>query len=459
MKNTYKIYLTVIFCFITLTYGFPDDTPLVTTPVDPIVTTQTPERGQFPTLMDNFSVNHFTGQPNIEIPLYTVEAYDIQVPIALKYRTGGLRVDVEDSYVGINWDLVVGGEIRRTVVGLPDNFNSTDIRGYPYINQSITGYSYQDRKSFIDKLKNENQIFSPYYLDCDMVKLSELYGPQYSDGRFDTGPDIYNFNIMGISGTFTGGIGGGVHNLQTNEWVYISKENDGFRIRDAKGYTYIFNEKEWHRYKYRLGYYGDMSAWNTKPMQKYDYVISWKLSEIISPTGESVLFIYDTHTIVDPRVEEAKYSSRSSYSNMYIPAKCYNETSRIEANVHYSLFSDRKDENKDEYTYKYLTKISSNNSRVEFKYLVQPQQVPKLSTIEVYVINSPDSRIKKYVLNNGSWYTNQITSVKEYGRGEEYNEYKFSYYSDIPFVRFTTGKKRPLGILFSRCTGICFRNI
>jgi len=459
----------IIICLMTANACFSQQQHVVDSPFDPNVIPQTPERGKFPVLMENFSVDYFTGQPNIEIPLYTINAYDIQVPIALKYRSGGLRVDVEDSYLGLNWDLIAGGEIRRTVVGLPDELHTNEVKGYHYINENISGYPAQDRLSFINALKDINEPFLPalpetyfqgdslihtiyneginhstHHINCEILKLSRDYGPQYSDGRFDTGPDIYNFNIMGLSGTFTTntGIISGVENLQSNEWIDISRDGmDGFTIKDSKGYTYIFKEQEWHRYKYRTAYYGDFMEWQKLPMKWFDYVTTWKLSEIQSPGGETVSFHYESHDKVDLPLKGTFNFAPFFYVNDFYPEACDGDGDQIKASRQSPMFSDHADENLEKYTYKYLTRITATNTRVDFNYLFFDDYFPKLNTITVYVSNDYGANVlKKFELNNASYYSS-ISSIKEYGSGNNFKEYKFLYYQKGAFSRFETKDK------------------
>jgi len=451
MKNSYKVLTAIIICLMATNEIFSQNASADWMPFDPVVIPRTPERGQFPTLMDNFSVNHFTGQPNIEIPVYTVDERDIQVPIGLKYRTGGLRVDVENSYLGLHWDLIVGGEIRRTLVGMPDEMDN-DVKGYHYIHKTISGYQHQDRQNFINTLKDNEDIFPlGGYSDntashCKILKLSLNYGQQYSDGRFDTGPDIYNFNVAGLSGTFTTGTGGSVENLQTNEWIsivhHINFPYNYFEITDSKGYVYTFDAKETHEYKYRSGYFVGYTAWQALLMRKFNYVLSWKLSKIQSPTGETVSFHYNTHNKADKWMERSIYKTLSSFTNTYDPQICGNSSYKLNSESQKPVFSDNPNENKEEYTYQYLTKITSTNTRVDFNYFVGFDSIPQLNAIKIYAGSDTVNVLKKFEINDaGSYSYEKIYNIKEYGSGNTFREYKFSYYPSPSFIRFSSGQK------------------
>src|SRR5690349_7631474 len=71
---------------------------------------KTPESGGF----DKYGyaqVNEFTGASNISIPIYTLKSRFLEAPITLSYQATGIRVNQEASWVGLGWDLNVGGRI------------------------------------------------------------------------------------------------------------------------------------------------------------------------------------------------------------------------------------------------------------------------------------------------------------------------------------------------------------
>ena len=421
-------------------------------PFDPVAISRTPEREQFPDLTEGFSMNHFTGQPNIVIPLYTVETHDIQVPIALKYRSGGLRVDVQDGYLGTHWDLVVGGEIRRTLVGMPDEMN-TEVKGFLFLHNPIAAYgAHQDRRGFINRLKEFNLDFVPIgYVNCELLRWSSDYGQQYSDGRFDTGPDIYNFNIMGISGTFTAdGTAGNVQNLQTNEWVNVRRVGEDFIIEDARGYTYIFGAREMHRYKYRFGYriHPSFSNWRQLSPRFFDYAIAWKLTEIRSPNGERMIFRYEEDTVIDWAFKEFLRSPQSFYVNDYIEAVCLSHVDEIQSSVQRPTFSDIGHQNEEKYTYQRLTEIETATTFIRFRYQEANQELfrnARLTAIETFTIGRESfgtSALTPLTSFIFSYNSQHLTSIREYSHdGLSFKEHRLEYYPGENFRRFDRNNK------------------
>lgn len=65
-------------------------------------------------------VNLYAGVPDIAVPLFTVKGRTLQLPIALRYHAGGIRVEEVGGWVGMGWALDAGGTITRTVRGLVD---------------------------------------------------------------------------------------------------------------------------------------------------------------------------------------------------------------------------------------------------------------------------------------------------------------------------------------------------
>ncbi len=68
----------------------------------------------------DISVSPFTGQPNIEIPIYTLKEGSLSVPVTLSYRGGGIKQNELSGIISKGWTLMAGMTISRTVYGLPD---------------------------------------------------------------------------------------------------------------------------------------------------------------------------------------------------------------------------------------------------------------------------------------------------------------------------------------------------
>lgn len=130
-----------------------------------------PEATSFMKFIDQ-PVDHFSGTTSIGIPIYTVNEGSLSLPINLAYHTGGVKVEEVASWVGMNWNISTGGNLSRTVRGLPDDITNGLYTGYEVSGDSITS----------------NGLY-PYY---NLI----------AQNRFDTEADIFTFSAGGYSGKF-----------------------------------------------------------------------------------------------------------------------------------------------------------------------------------------------------------------------------------------------------------------
>lgn len=122
----------------------------------------------------DYQVNLYTGLPDISIPLYTVEAGGLKVPITLSYHASGIKVTDVASWVGLGWSIPGGGAVSRRVMGGPDD------GGYGY----LAGY-----------LRQYGTLSMT--VDADMDYVDNI-----ANGLYDGRPDIYSFDFPGHSGKF-----------------------------------------------------------------------------------------------------------------------------------------------------------------------------------------------------------------------------------------------------------------
>ncbi|KAA3624441.1 MAG: RHS repeat protein, partial [Bacteroidetes bacterium] len=161
-------------------------------------------------------VSHYTGTPNISIPLYKATGKQISLPLTLSYHAGGFKVDEVAGNTGLGWSLIAGGAVTRTVRGhadeSPNGFFTLPIANPP---------SSQD-------LKNA------------------------ADGTLDTEPDIFYFNFAGYSGKF---VFEPDHDFNDPDdqpalipyqdvLIDVNSSLDSFMITTPDGYIYTFAQIE-----------------------------------------------------------------------------------------------------------------------------------------------------------------------------------------------------------------------
>ena len=87
---------------------------------------RTPEASAFMKYGEE-SVSEYTGTADISVPLYTIKCKDIEIPISLQYDASGIKVEQEASWVGLGWNLMVGGCINYVCAGGHDMYGAPNI--------------------------------------------------------------------------------------------------------------------------------------------------------------------------------------------------------------------------------------------------------------------------------------------------------------------------------------------
>ena len=129
--------------------------------------------------------------PSIDIPLYTLEYKDLNLPIHLSYHASGIKVNQYPTCVGLGWNLNAGGCITRVVNGIPDETSVEDIcdqTGYEY---SATNSGYYFYSGVMDRDDWTSESFM-----ANHIVMSENLKMTY-----DLQPDEFVINAYGVSGS------------------------------------------------------------------------------------------------------------------------------------------------------------------------------------------------------------------------------------------------------------------
>ncbi|MEO1625240.1 MAG: hypothetical protein AAFV25_08775, partial [Bacteroidota bacterium] len=157
-------------------------------------------------------VNPANGTTSVGIPLFTLEEGPLSHALSLSYHTGGIRISEIASEVGLGWNLNAGGVISRTVRGLPDEQND---QGYWYSGDQLLGW------------------------------LSGPEGEDVAKGKLDAEPDLFFFNVGGMSGKFVFDANGNAHLIPKADIKIQRRENNsalGFRLIAPDGTKYYFGQ-------------------------------------------------------------------------------------------------------------------------------------------------------------------------------------------------------------------------
>lgn len=243
-----------------------------------------------------------TGVPSINIPLYDFTYEGLSLPIALNYNSNLVKPNSFSSWVGIGWNLTVGGVINRVVNGSPDDLTWLDNIKYMATNDRSVGfyynYNYLQDIEWISSSRIKDAITDATKYVSDKQKYSVCTTIR------DYSPDEFSFSVGDISGFFylddhrnwkvrskdkiivevnendftevetppyKGHFGNPDINFPTRK--YLSK----ITLIDGRGIKYIFGASP-----------------NSKEMvDGLALVKTWYLSNVIFPNGKIIYFNYE----------------------------------------------------------------------------------------------------------------------------------------------------------------------
>lgn len=205
-------------------------------------------------------VDHYTGIPDISIPLYNSEttSKDITIAISFKYHPSSIIIKETAAYTGLGWNLIAGGTVSRTVRGLPDEILN---KGNSSNNRKRIGIYHDGIES-----NNANYFYDRINLTANspqdqIDRAQEFLFGAFEKGYFDSEHDLYQYNFMGHTGRFY------IKKITTQNdplgaqgnYVIVKLDNDndlriqlnspslpernfnGFTFYDDKGYVYLFS--------------------------------------------------------------------------------------------------------------------------------------------------------------------------------------------------------------------------
>lgn len=352
------------------------------------------------------STNLYTGTHNLSIPLYSIPIDGANIPLSISYHSGGVKASENSGVTGLGWALNVGGIISRTVQGYNDLANKAG---------HMIGYVYDPNPvptAFNSVPNGDNWV------------IDDPAWNYWSSGRRDSQPDIFTYNFLGSAGKFV------LSKKDANNDVEVIKleenadiiefdlVNNKFTVVTPLGYIGVFDVLEYTTVA--SGY-----SCNTGPDTGCDpqcidmlqiindgkrAVTSWKLSEVVSPMGNTINYEYDLNndgfsdymTISSKSFDEVN-SVRSSYNDgdpfsqscsmviyehLYL-TRIYSDDTKINLDF---IYNDRDDIKKLDL---WLNNFQGERDNI----LPNPQKARKLTSIAVsngFTDSSLDNEIKFY---------------------------------------------------------------
>lgn len=167
-------------------------------------------------------VGHYTGTPNISVPLYTMKVGKLSIPLQAMYHTANVKPHVPPTCLGIGWALSAGGYISRSVKGCQDEKCANSV-----------GLGYYFNHSRINAI--ENSPNKPQQL-ITSANMSNQY-------TIDLSADEFTFNFNGYSGTF--------FMDKDSTWRVISDDNIKVELTNVKLISEL--ESRFHLRHYAVG--------------------------------------------------------------------------------------------------------------------------------------------------------------------------------------------------------------
>ncbi len=204
------------------------------------------------------STSLHTGAASVSIPLYDLKVGTISHPISLAYSTNGIRVNDIPSRVGLGWNLVAGGTVNRTI------------------------HDEEDDGPYTTRLTTVPDFVTPDASTLDYLQHAVIEG-------YDTEDDEYSYAVGGLSGKFYFDASGDIQCIDQNN-LKMTRSGDIFTITTGEGVVYTFGGTV----KEKTSDVKTNGNQRTHP----ETTTGWFLTDIVSPEGDTIHFIYSTISIV-----------------------------------------------------------------------------------------------------------------------------------------------------------------
>ncbi len=334
----YKICLSILIVFYTCTFGIRKlfCQTLVQTPS--YTNISTPNVASFNKFIDN-PVDKYHGRPDVTIPLYTIKDCDIELPISIRYNTSGIKVNEDASWVGLGWNLNLGGVITQNIIGQYDEYDTH------YEDFMSDGFFDSTQGMDIEGIWEGGYFNLIYYLDVYNKLHCALAGHDYCTRQLaKIRPDVFYFSYPGNSGKFI------IDYLNGNIPCVLSKEENiniqiiyeentypgirGFKVITPKGVIHTFDSPL--EMKTTDGGYSDIST------------VSYNLNSTSYPNGQTIQYYYTTVNVSNPNCNETNIT----------PATLVNGFSGSDYERDVSYFSGKES---------YLDSITTSSYKVAFE--------------------------------------------------------------------------------------------
>lgn len=315
----------------------------------------------------NNQVSLFTGTPQISIPIHTVDAKSISVPISLSYQGSPLKVEAVPSWVGAGWNLNAGGVITRVVRGLPDEKYTTIHTGFLYSGNEVANIDIHDFEFLNDISKGNCNDFQPDEFSFNFNGYSgRFFLNNQSNNNIDERIILFEYDKLKFEFEIS------------NDESLLGEFISSITITTPDGTKYFFEEFE---------YSTNFVTTNGEHSLTEHCVNSWYLTRIETYNGDYVNFYYENETI-------RRYTSKVNLLRGYLGTKvldfCPDNPPSPEQNEPFSS------QNEQEIFQPRLSKIITNNTIVVFTPADEPRS--DIKDLNVYSATSESYALKNILI-------------------------------------------------------------
>ncbi|WP_151088922.1 CBM35 domain-containing protein [Hymenobacter baengnokdamensis] len=212
--------------------------------------------GWFP---QEITVDKFTGTAQLYVPLHTVQAGNVTVPLGLAYAAAGVQVDDQGGKVGMNWALTGQVSIHREVRDLPDDRQvlGPNQNRYGWLLYPSTSTAVQ---ATIDAVPNPPAALdaagctageqTAYQLLTQIGNIPQALAGASPLNLYDSEPDVFSYSLPGHTGKFVFDGQGRARTIPydpitiTVGSIDIGAGISAFTIQTTDGTSYVFNKPE-----------------------------------------------------------------------------------------------------------------------------------------------------------------------------------------------------------------------
>lgn len=211
-----------------------------------------------------YSASGYTGVPHISVPLFSIGSSNFSMPIELNYDASGIKVEQQATYVGLGWNLMMGGNISQIVCGQSDFYETS--HNISISNLDLLQTVLPDVKNISYPLCTLASVEFPAIsnrgsympIEADQKKYDILQA--VSNGA--KVPDIFQASFCGHSVSFVidtsnkkaGIIGNDATNYKIELKEYTGAYPHSIEITDDHGLKYLFTEAPQNTMEDRASY-------------------------------------------------------------------------------------------------------------------------------------------------------------------------------------------------------------